>query len=553
MEREFPVVIVGAGPVGMTVAAELGLRNIPCLLLEQGDGSNNHPRANVVSPRSMEHFRRWGIAEDVIAAGLPVDYPTDIVFTTRLTGREILRFSFPSIAQARNADAALLAQYPEIAHSPYFKTAVGQNFIEPVLRRHLDGLPSVVSRFNTRCEAVTQDQDGVTLSVVDTQSSLQHSIRARYVVACDGARSTIRQALSIPMIGKSSLGQNVGVYIRAPDLLKRAGKGGCILYWTLAPDCTGVFIAIDGRQYYTMQRHILADEDLASFDAAAAVRRAIGADVDFEIISIQPWVPRQLVADRYREGRVFLAGDSAHLVSPTGGFGMNTGIGDGVDIGWKLAAVIEGWGGHAILDSYDTERRPIAWRNALEATDNRSSLHSSAALSPAIEDDSAEGADLRAALAEKLKLQRKHFAAMGIHLGYRYEDSPLCVPDGTPAPPDDPQYYTPVARPGSRAPHVWLAPGLSILDHFRMGFTLLRFGADAPDPAALVRAAQMAAMPLQVETVNHPDAAALYGTRLVLVRPDGHVAWRSDALPHNPAELVDAVRGAQPLAASRVA
>lgn len=553
MEREFPVVIVGGGPVGMTVAAELGLRQVPCLLLEQNDGTNHHPRANVVSPRSMEHFRRWGIAEDVIAAGLPIDYPTDIVFTTRLAGHEILRFSFPSIDQARNADDTLLAQYPEIAHSPYFKTAVGQNFIEPVLRRHLEGLPSVATRFNTRCEAVSQDQDGVTLSVVDTRSGHQDSVRARYVVACDGARSTLRQALNIPMIGKSSLGQNVGVYIRAPDLLKQAGKGSCILYWTLAPDCTGVFIAIDGRQYYTMQRHILEDEDPTDFDAAAAVRRAIGADIDFEIISIQPWVPRQLVADRYREGRVFLAGDSAHLVSPTGGFGMNTGIGDGVDIGWKLAAVIEGWGGETILDSYDIERRPVAWRNALEATDNRSALHSSAVVSPAIEEDTSQGAELRAALAEKLKQQRKHFAAIGIHLGYRYEASPLCIPDGTPAPPDDPQHYVPVARPGSRAPHVWLRPGRSILDHFGHGFTLLRFGTDAPDPAPLIHAAQQAGLPLRVETIEHAAAAALYGARLVLVRPDGHTAWRSDTLPRNPADIIGTVRGALAQAASRVA
>jgi len=553
VNHDFPVIIVGAGPVGMVAAAELGLRNIPCLVLEQGDGSNNHPRANVVSPRSMEHFRRYGIDQEVIAAGLPVDYPTDIVFTTRMTGHEIMRFSFPSIERARNADAALLEQYPEILHSPYFKTAVGQNFIEPVLRRHLERLPSVKLRFHSRVEAVAQDDEGVTLSVADSRTGAIEQMRASYVVACDGAKSTLRQALDIGMSGKSSLGQNVGVYIRAPELLKRSGKGGCILYWTLAPDCTGVFIAIDGRQYYTMQRHILEDEKLEDFDAAGAVRRAIGADVDFEIITIQPWVPRQLVADRYRDGRIFLAGDSAHLVSPTGGFGMNTGIGDAVDIGWKLAAVIQGWGEAGLLDSYEVERKPIAWRNAVEATDNRSSLHASAELPPEIEEDSPRGAALRADLAEKLKTQRKHFAAVGIHLGYRYEESPICVADGTPAPADDPQNYIPVARPGSRAPHLWLAPGRSILDIFGHGFTLLRFGATPPDMSALRQAAESRGLPLTVHDINNPDAAKLYGAALVLVRPDGHVAWRGNAPPADPADLLDRIRGADARKISRVA
>ena len=548
MKYDYPVIIVGGGPVGMVVAAELGQRGVSCLLLEQGDGSNNHPRANVVSPRSMEHFRRWGIDQQVLAAGLPLDYPTDIVFTTRLTGKEILRFAFPSIARARDADAALLAQYPEIAHSPYFKTAVGQNHIEPVLRAFLKTLPSVHMRFGARVDGITQQADGATLTLADGSS-----LSARYVLGCDGAKSTLRHLLDIPMSGKSSLGQNVGVYIRAPDLLKRSGKGGCILYWTLAPDCTGVFIAIDGREHYTMQRHILGEEELEKFDARAAVRRAIGDDVDFEIITIQPWVPRQLVADRYRDGAVFLLGDAAHLLSPTGGFGMNTGIGDAVDIGWKLAGVLQGWADPGILDSYEIERRPIAWRNAVEATDNRSSLHASAELPAEIEEDSPRGEALRAELAERLKLQRKHFAAVGIHLGYRYEDSPICIPDGTPAPPDDPQQYIPVARPGSRAPHCWLAPGSSILDLLGQGFTLLRFGAAAPEASALQHAAESRGLPLSIQQVNDADAAKLYGAALVLVRPDGHVAWRGDALPADPLGLIDRLRGGGAQSISKVA
>ena len=542
MAERTTVLVVGAGPVGMALAIELARRDVDCLIVDRTDGDNQHPRANVVSPRSMEHFRRWGIAEAVLDAGLPRDYPTNIIFTTRLFGKEIARFSFPSSNQARRADAQTLAIWPEIACSPYFKSAVGQNHLEPVLRRHLRSLPSARLQLQTELLDLRQTGSGVSATLRDAEG-MTRQVQASYAVGCDGARSRVRSLLDIGMEGRSSLGQNVGVYIRAPGLVERFGKGGAILYWTLAPSCMGVFIAIDGREEWVLQRHLHEHERLEDFDAEKAVRESFGADFPFEIITVQPWVPRQLVADRYRSGRVFLAGDAAHLLSPTGGFGMNTGIGDAVDLGWKLAAVLSGRGGERLLDSYEIERRPIAWRNAVEATDNRDHIQSSGKPPAAVENDDAEGEAIRAVLADKIRGQRKHFAAIGIHLGYRYEGSPLIVPDGSPAPADDPMHYDPVARPGSRAPHLWLSPGESILDRFGPEWTWLRFDpADAGDER-LCNAARQLDLPLSVADIDSPEARECYSGRRVLVRPDGHVAWRGDTVPAEARALLKTVSG----------
>lgn len=543
MRSDFPVVVIGAGPVGLCTAIELARRGVDCLVVEKGDGRNEHPRANVVSPRSMEHFRRWGIDQKVIDAGLPRSHRTDVIFTTRLFGPEITRFSFPSISECATADPELLRHYPEVALSPYFKTAVGQNHLEPVLRAHAESLPSLALTLNREVVALQQEAEGVQLVLSTGGAGPTHVVTARYAVACDGARSFVRSALGVEMDGKPALGQSVGVYLRAPGLVERAGLGTGILYWTLAPGAHGVFIAIDGREEWVLQRHLGAGESLEDFDAKKAVQAALGGDFPFTIETVQPWVPRQLVARNYRVGRVFLAGDSAHLLSPTGGFGMNTGIGDAVDIGWKLAAHLQGWGSSALLDSYERERRPIAWRNAVEATDNRRHLDE-ATPPPEIEERTPRGAEIRHAWAERIQRQKKHFAAVGIHLGYRYDESPIVLGDGTPAPSDDPMNYCPTARPGSRAPHAWLAPGRSILDTFGPGYTLLRFGSDAPDAAGLSAAAGDLGVPFIVVDIDSAEATLLYAARLVLVRPDGHVAWRADQPPSDALTVLRKVTGA---------
>ena len=273
------------------------------------------------------------------------------------------------------------------------------------------------------------------------------------------------------------------------------------------------------------------------------MQRALGERLDIDILSVQNWLPRQLVAGRYGSRRVFLAGDACHLFVPTGGFGMNTGIGDAADLAWKIAAVEEGWGGEQLLSTYDTERRPVGQFNTLEAADNYARSGDLFDVSPDLEADSAAGDAARGALAARLPPKIKHFAPIGVHLGYRYEGSPLIVPDGTPEPALETANYTPTARPGHRAPHAWLADGRSLLDCFGRGFVLLRLGADAPASEAMSGAASGTGVPLSVVTVKDAKVASLYERRLVLVRPDGHVAWRADTEPENAATLMARVAG----------
>jgi hypothetical protein len=278
----------------------------------------------------------------------------------------------------------------------------------------------------------------------------------------------------------------------------------------------------------------------------AAIIAAMGRDFDFEVLSIMPWVRRELVADRYGAGRVFIAGDAAHLTSPTGGFGMNTGIQDAVDLSWKLEAMLKGWGGARLLDSYEIERRPVAIRSVREASGNlnrmlqpRSAKPPAEAFAPGAAGDKAR-AEFGRAYTEMMK---REWFSIGIHLGYRYEGSPLVIPDGTPEPPDEVMDYAPTARPGHRAPHAWLGDGRSTLDLFGRGFVLLRLANNPPEVAALIVASQDANLPLQTVDIADPAIAALYENTLVLVRPDGHVCWRGDSPPPDPSHLIATIRG----------
>ena len=260
--------------------------------------------------------------------------------------------------------------------------------------------------------------------------------------------------------------------------------------------------------------------------------------------SVLPWVRRELVAETYRERRVFIAGDAAHAMSPTGGFGMNTGIGDAVDLSWKLAAVLQGWGGDGLLDSYTVERQPVGARNVAEASGNLRRMLSVSRHAD-ITDDTPEGAATRKKVgAEFSELMRREWFTLGIHLGYRYEASPICWPDGTAAPPDEAGTYEQTARPGHRAPHAWLADGRSTLDLFGRGFTLLGFGATGAEAAPLLEAAHARGVPIEFVPLDEPKVATLYGRAFVLVRPDGHVAWRDDRMPEDPLRVIDVVRGA---------
>jgi 2-polyprenyl-6-methoxyphenol hydroxylase-like FAD-dependent oxidoreductase len=532
-----PVLVIGGGPVGLALAGDLGWRGIACTLLEQSDGSIYQPRMDLVGVRTMEFCRRWGIVPAVEASPYPRDYAQDNIYLTSLTGYELGRERFPGIGQA-----------PPPKESPQRRERCPQNMFDPILRAFAASQNNVTLRYRTRLVSFTQNADLVTAVVENAETGAREDILARYIVGCDGARSLVRETLGIAMQGNPVLTHTTNVIFRCPQLLSLHDKGKAYRHIFIGPEGTwATIVAINGRDEWRFSIIGGSEQrDYTTDDIKAAIRRAVGRDFEFEILSVLPWVRRELVAERYRGGRGFIAGDAAHVMSPTGGFGMNTGIQDVVDLSWKLAATIEGWGGEGLLDSYGIERQPIGTRNVTEASGNLRRMLS-VLPHPNLLDDTAQGAATRAKVGREFsETMRREWFTLGAHLGYRYENSPICWPDGTAAPPDDPRAYVPIARPGHRAPHAFLADGRSTLDLFGRGFALLGFGADPAEAAPLLEAAQKRNLPLTFTAIAEPYIAALYERKFVLVRPDGHVAWRADLMPEDALCVIDVVRGAAP-------
>ena len=533
--EKIPVLIVGGGPVGLALAGELGWRGIACMLIEQGDGAIVTPKMNEVNIRTMEVCRRWGIADAVHACPFPPDYPLDVAFVTSLSGYELGRIPRPPRMSEE--------QEP---HSPMRLQVCSQMWFDPIVQGFARTFPRVFFRYRTRLESFEASATGGTAEIVDIDSGQRQRIEADYLVGCDGANSMVRRSLGIDLDGKT-LGHPVHLYFRAPNLLERCGRQPTTFFVTVDPHGAWSNVRIIDPANAMWRLMVLdAGPGLTPeiVDREAYLLRAIGHSIDVEWLGTSVWARRSVVAKRYANGRVFLAGDAVHQLSPTGALGMNTGIGDAVDLGWKLAAVLQGWGGECLLASYDAERRPIGTRN-VGLTAEFYGEHGKFDGLAAIEEDSAAGAQVRQRVGEALvRGVGRMFRTAGLQIGYRYEDSPICVPDGTPPYPDDPENFVPSARPGSRAPHVWLADGRSMLDLYGRGFVLLRLGADAPDGAAFEAAAGARRVPFDTVAVTQPKAIELYERQLVLVRPDGHVAWRGDAVPANVGAILDRVRGA---------
>jgi 2-polyprenyl-6-methoxyphenol hydroxylase-like FAD-dependent oxidoreductase len=530
-----PVLVVGGGPVGLALAGDLGWRGIACTLVEQSDGSIYQPRMDLVGVRTMEFCRRWGIVPAVEASPYPRDYAQDNIYLTSLTGYELGRERFPGIGQA-----------PPPKESPQRRERCPQNMFDPILRAFAASQNNVALRYRTRLVSFTQNADLVTAVVENAEIGAHEEILAHYIVGCDGARSLVRETLGIAMQGNPVLTYTTNVIFRCPHLLSLHDKGKAYRHIFIGPEGTwATIVAINGRDEWRFSIIGGAEQrDYTTDDIKAAIRRAVGRDFDFEILSVLPWVRRELVAERYRNGRGFIAGDAAHVMSPTGGFGMNTGIQDVVDLSWKLAATIEGWGGDRLLDSYGIERQPIGTRNVTEASGNLRRMLSVPPHSNLL-DDTPQGAATREKVGREFsETMRREWFTLGAHLGYRYENSPICWPDGSAAPPDDPRAYVPTARPGHRAPHAFLADGRSTIDLFGRGFALVGFGADAAEAAPLLEAARKRNLPLTFTAIAEPHIAALYERKFVLVRPDGHVAWRADRMPEDALCVIDVVRGA---------
>lgn len=523
------VLIVGGGPVGLAIAVELRYQGIDCIVIEQTDGVVVDPKVSTVGPRSMEFCRRWGIAEQIRNAGWSKNHTLDIAWVTSVGGHEIYRVNFPCYAERAQPD-----------YTPETEQVCPQNWFAPIFLNNLGEYPDGAIRLRSRLDSFTQTDAGVIAQVTNLEKETQETIHARYLVASDGARSTVRKICGVnaPTFHPTQVFQSV--VFKAPELATVMGKKHAMVYYLVNPIIQEPLRAVDGHSLY---RLILKPrEDGQMRDATEAIQAAISIDTPFEIVSNVEWRLTHRIADNFRVGNIFFIGDSAHTLSPSGGFGMNTGIGDAVDLGWKLAATIKGWGGDSLLDTYETERRPIAVRNLQQANANLERTQKRA-IPPVIMSDSPEGEEIRSSMAlgmERSNVKRE-FDAPGVHFGYRYESS-VIIPDGTP-PSDDPFEWQQSSYPGDRAPHAWLEPGKSTLDLFGQKFVLMCF--DSPQGVdTLEKVCQQKQVPFTSQYINNPEIAKLYDRPYVLVRPDGHVAWRGDTLPEDAEALIDRVRGA---------
>ena len=529
------VLIVGAGPAGLALAIELGHRAIPCLLIERNDRVGYAPRAKTTNVRTREHFRRWGIADTLRKASpLGMDYPSNVVFCTRLSGFELTRFENALYcAPGRNP------LYSE--HSQW----VPQYTVEEVMRAHAQSLQGVELRFNCELKSFTQDGERVRAVAHDLVRGENLHIEAEFLAGADGARSMVREAIGAKMQGTFGLSRNYNVVFRAPGLAEAHKLGPAIMYWQVNCDTPSLIGPMDrGDKWFFMPTAVREGWKLDAAEAPGMIRQATGIDLPYEVLSTDEWVASRFLCDFYRDRRVFLAGDACHLHPPFGGYGMNMGVSDGVDLGWKLAAVLQGWGGAQLLESYERERRPVHEMVLDEAVTNHSMLGHQLWIDDLDADDAA-GAALRREVGGRIQAAKmREFATLGVTLGYRYDDSPVIVPDGSHAPGHDFINYVPTSRPGSRAPHAWMHDGSSLFDHFGEGFTLL-VSKDAPS-AAVDQArvhAHKANIPLKVVQPHEAGIAELYPTRFTLIRPDQHVAWRGNAWPSSAVGILELVTG----------
>jgi 2-polyprenyl-6-methoxyphenol hydroxylase-like FAD-dependent oxidoreductase len=537
------VIIAGGGPVGLCLAMDLAWRGVDVVVIEQrAAGEPPSVKCNHVSSRSMEIFRRLGLVREIRAAGLPDDYPNDVVFRTRATGFELTRIPIPCRRDRYTSRHGPDTHWPtpEPAHR------INQIYFEPILFRHASGLPKVRIFSSTRVEGFTQSGDGVRVTGRETGTGRVLTFEGQYVVGCEGGRSAIRREIGARLMGDDVIQRVQSTYFRAPDLIGLVTPPNAWMSYLYNPERAGNLVAIDGRERWLLHNYLLPHEaDFESVDRDRSLRRLLGVGPAFryEILGTEDWTGKRLVADRFRDRRMFICGDAAHLWVPYAGYGMNAGIADAMNLSWLLAAHLTGWAPESILEAHEQERQPITEQVSRFAMKHaEGAIRERTQLPPEIEEDSASGAAARARVGKAAyELNVQQFACAGLNYGYFYDRSPLIFYDGEAQPGYTMFDYTASTVPGCRTPHFWLKDGRSLYDAMGPGYTLLRFDPSI-DVSAFEREASNHHVPVAVLDVplNEP-----YRHKLLLSRPDQHVAWRGDALPADVAALLNRLRGAR--------
>jgi 2-polyprenyl-6-methoxyphenol hydroxylase-like FAD-dependent oxidoreductase len=472
--------------------------------------------------RTMEIYRRLGIAEAIRDAGLPREAPMDVFLTTSLVDPPLAHLAYPSVARAR-ADIAAHNDGTRLLE-PY--QLISQYTLEPLLRSIVQALPTVNVRFGCELTSYVQDAHGVTAQV-RSQTGTQRSVRAQYLVGCDGGSSVVRKQAGIRLEGQGGIRTLRQALFHCPQLYQRLVTGQGRHYHIAEGPLFPFIILQDSTRHWTLHAAAASDGEMATLFA-----RSMAMPLPFETLSVNEWTQHLLCADRYAIGRVFIAGDAAHLLIPTGGLGMNTGVGDATDLAWKLAGTVAGWGGPHLLGSYEAERRPISLRNIAA---------SGAAMAGR---ESWRAAATHAEMARRFDVeQRKVTEILGIEAGYQYVDSPIVAPEAGERPDPDNRSYVPTTWPGARLPHVWLDDGSALHDRLGAGFTLLRLGGTRTDTSAMLAAMRATGAPLDVLEVADERPREIYGHDLLLIRPDLHIAWRGDRAPSDPTALAARVTG----------
>lgn len=545
-EHDCDVIIVGAGPVGLVLGMVLARYGLTVVLAEaRAEDEPPSVKCNHVSARSMEVFRQLGIVEQVRDAGLPADYPNDVSYRTTTTGTEIARIPIPCRRDRYTATGGPDTWWP----TPEPPHRINQIYLEPVLGRAARALPGVTIHYRHEAVDFAQDADGASARLRDLESGAEKTLRARFLVGCDGGRSMVRRAIGARLEGDAVVQRVQSSFIKAPDLIDRLQAPPAWAMFSLNPRRSGNIYAIDGRELWLVHDYLRDDEpDFDAVDRDASIRAILGVGDDFryEVLANEDWFGRRLVANRFRDRRIFICGDAAHLWVPYAGYGMNAGIADAANLAWLIAAHLAGWAPYAILDAHEAERQPITAQVSHFAMNHAEAMaRQRGAVPPEIEDDTPEGAAARAELGRQAyDLNVQQYCCAGLNFGYFYDTSPIIAYDGA----DHPGYsmgsFTPSTVPGCRLPHIDLGEGRSLYDLLGPGFTLIRRDAGVP-VSALEKAAAARGVPLTIVDLGPRQTDPAYCSKLMIVRPDQHIVWRGDAQPDDPGALIDLLRGAR--------